>query len=313
VGSLSPKGLFAVRSNGDQDFIIAHSGRYGAQPTTPAGWPITSGTALFYASPIGQGAFGQETLVGGTAFDIKTLPTLLTFNPQVRVGICDIPDVGTTYARVVHVHLDANGTSSTAVLAHDDPTFCPTTFGSAVTAPSSMFAAAAHELASWLTPKPAYASMMFAFKDGGGTVGGFSDIGTIAPTDTIIFDGVPNAAVSDSTAGKDSLLVGTLPDTMTIADTTTLQFNPAVRVRVLTKLSKSPIGGVTVNLMVIGNKGSYIANGGRAVTGADGYARFPNFYINKAGGYTISAQAADNEFGPGSFTAISNLFNISGQ
>jgi len=89
--------------------------------------------------------------------------------------------------------------------------------------------------------------------------------------------------------------------------------HPAVRVRVLTKASKAPIGGVTVNLDVIGNKGSFLFDGETAVTDADGYARFPNFYINKAGGYTITAQAADTEFGANSFKALSNLFNISGQ
>jgi hypothetical protein len=296
--SLSYGGLFAVRANGNTDFIIARTGRYGAQPTTSAGWPISSGQALFYGAPLAdQSTLSSEILVGGTAFDLKTLPTPLTFVPQIRVGICDMDVLSSDNPRLLHVHA---GTPA-AVLAQSAPTFCPTTFTS-IEAPRSIFTVAAHQVASWLSPKPAYAAnMMFLLKIGGGTVGGLSEIGSVAPQDTIILDRVPNAAVSDTTLGQD-------------ADTTTSQFKPnPVRVRVLTKASKAPIGGVTINLTVIGNKGSYAAFGGSAVTDADGYARFPNFYINKAGGYTISAQAPDTEFGPGSFTALSNLFNISGQ
>jgi hypothetical protein len=292
VPALDVGGLFAVRKNGDTGAIVARSGRYGAEPSTPAGWPITSGTALFYGATVTPDATFDDTPVG-TVFDLKTLPTPLTFSPKIRVGVCDL----TTNGRILHVH----GTDAAVVLAIDDPTFCPATITSSEI-PSSMFAVAAHQLASWLSPKPAYAAnrMMFVLIKGGGTVGGLSEIGPIAPQDTIILSTVPNAAVSDTTLSLDGR-----PDSS--------QFNPVVRVLVLTKAGKNPIGGVTINLTVIGNKGSYVANGGTAITGADGYASFPNFYINKAGGYTISAQAPVSEFGPGSFTAISNLFNISGQ
>jgi hypothetical protein len=67
---------------------------------------------------------------------------------------------------------------------------------------------------------------------------------------------------------------------------------------------------VTVTLTVIGNKGSFSAAGGSAVTNALGDASFPNLYITKAGGYTISATVP--ELG-GDVTATSNLFNINGQ
>jgi len=304
--SLSHGGLFAVRTNGGTDFILARTGRYGAEPTSTAGWPITSGQALFYGAPLAdQSTLSSEALIGGTAFDLKTVPTPLTFTPKIRVFICDMLVQDTDNPRILHVHAG----SPNAVLAQNAPSSgtCPTSFTSLQT-PSSMFASAGQRLVSWFTPAPAYAAsraMLLTIKKGGGTVGGLSEIGGIAPQDTIIFDRVFNAAVSDSTAGKDS--VGGLPDT------TTTQFHPAVRVRVLTKASKAPIGGVTVNLDVIGNKGSFLFDGETAVTDADGYARFPNFYINKPGGYTITAQAADTEFGANSFKALSNLFNISGQ
>jgi len=279
--ALAPGGLFAVRTSASTDnaAVVARSGRYGAEPTG-ATWPVV-GPTLFYGFPVSTGdTFGNDPRVG-TVFDLKTLPTQ-TFTADVRVGVCDLSGPG----RILHVH-----GAAAAVLATDLPTFCPTTFNDLVlNAPSSMFTVAAHQLASWLSPKPAYAARMMLVLKGGGTIRGLSEIGPIAPLDTIVLDRIPNGSVSHTTG----------------------QFQPVVTAHVLTKAGKHPIGGVTVNLVVTGNKGSFIATGGTATTVADGSVTFPAFYIDKAGGYTVSAQAPD-DFGANSFTAVSNLFNINGQ
>jgi len=283
--ALAPGGLFAVRTNtlADNAAVVARSGRYGAEPTG-ATWPV-AGPTLFYASTLAappNNTFGNDPRVG-TVFDLKTLPTNLTFTPDIRVGVCDLTSAG----RILHVH-----GSAADVLATDAPTFCTAgPFNDLVSnTPSSMFAVAAHQLASWLSPKPAYAARMMFVLSGGGTIHGLSEIGPIAPQDTIVLDSIPNGSVSQTTG----------------------QFVPVVTVHVLTKAGKHPIAGVTVNLTVIGNKGSFTPpTGGTATTLADGSATFPNFYIDKAGGYTVSAQAP--EFGANSFTAVSNLFNINGQ
>ena len=281
--ALAPGGLFAVRTFTDNAAVVARSGRYGAEPTG-ATWPV-AGPTLFYASTLAappNNTFGNDPRVG-TVFDLKTLPTNLTFTPDIRVGVCDLTSAG----RILHVH-----GSAADVLAADAPSFCTGgPFNDLVlNTPSSMFAVAAHQLASWLSPKPAYAARMMFAVSGGGTIHGLSEIGPIAPEDTIVLDSIPNASVSQ-TAG---------------------QFVPVITVHVLTKAGKHPIAGVTVNLMVTGNKGSFTPPpGATATTLADGSATFPNFYLDKAGGYTVSAQAP--EFGANSFTAVSNLFNINGQ
>jgi hypothetical protein len=295
--ALSPAtGLFAVRVNGDLVPIVAKSGRFGAEPTTSAGWPLTgstTGKALFYGSPLAVGSLFNNDPRVGTVFDLKSLPSPLTFSPKIRVGDCDLSVDG----RILHLH----GIDPAVVLPISDPQFCPATYTS-TKAPSSMFASAAQQLVSWLAPTPAFAAsrsmMPVTTKVGGGTVGGLSVIGPIQVVDSIAFQGsVPNASVSDTAKALD-------------ADTTTSQFNPIVKVRVVTR-GGNALAGVVVTLTVAGNKGSFAASGGSATTDTQGYASFPNFAIDKAGGYTITAQAG--EFGTSSFVATSNLFNINGQ
>ena len=132
---------------------------------------------------------------------------------------------------------------------------------------------------------------------GGGLVSGLSEIGPVEFTDTLSFVlPVPNAARSDTAKSKD-------------ADPLTSQFSPIIQVARRARRRNNPLFGVTLTLTVFGNQGSYLASNGSAVTDANGVASFPNFYIDKSGGYTIIAKAP--EFGtPG---ATSNLFNITGQ
>jgi hypothetical protein len=300
--SLEPiPGLFGVASAANAVEIVARSGRFGVEPSS-GNWPLSglaTGQALFYGAPKGtQGqTFEGDTRIG-TVIALHSLPNDLTFEPGIRVGFCDL----TTNGRILHLH----GTDKAVVLQDDQPTFCGTIVNSE--APSSMFSAAAERVGSWLAPKPLYAasrSMMFAFY-GGGTVRGLSDLGPIGFEDTLIVSTVPDAKVSDAALAFDT--VGEPP----VLDTTTAQFDTDVfYVRAVTKLGENALAGVEVKLTVIGNKGSFAADGGTAITDEQGYARFPAFYIDKAGGYTLSATAP--EFGADASVTTSNLFNISGQ
>jgi hypothetical protein len=283
--SLGPSGLFAVRAVGDLAPVTSRSTVtppgvpvYGAEPTTSTGWQFTGSTtnkALFYASPV-TSSIADPTV--GTVFDLSTLPTPLTFSPRIRVGVCDMTIAD---GRIEHVH------GSPVILPPDVPSFC-TPSQTGVESSASMFASAAQRVVSWLAPRPAYAStrsMMFAFFGGGGLVSGLSEIGPVQVIDTVSFPRIGKAKVSQ----------------------TTNQFSPAISVFVRTTAG-TPLAGVTVTLTVANNSGSFTPpSDSVAVTNASGIATYPNFYLNKAGGYTITATT---EFGT---TGVSNLFNVSGQ
>jgi hypothetical protein len=293
--SLGTHGLFAVRAVGDVGAVLSRftlidgSPQFGAEPTGDGTWQFTpADKALFYAAPVVT-TITDPTV--GTVFDLKTLPDLLTFSPAIRVGVCDMT---ITNGRIEHVH------GAPVVLPPDLPTFCAPASGSLETT-GSLFASATHEIISWLAPRTASAAsrtMGFGFSGGGGLVSGLSEIGPVMVLDSLTISRIPNASVSDTSKALD-------------ADSTTSQFSPIVTVRAITKTG-TPIVQVTVQLNVIGNKGSFLPSGGEAVTDSQGYARFPNFTINKAGGYTVTASimAAENV---APFTVTSNIFNINGQ
>lgn len=303
-GALGTHGLFAVRAVGDlapvlSRFILENgSPQYGAEPTpTGTGWSFTGSNtnkALFYAAPVTP-TIGDPTV--GTVFDLNTLPTPLAFSPAIRVGVCDM---SIEDGRIEHVH------GSAVILPPNAPTFCTASINSLETS-GSLFASAAHQVFSWLAPRPAYAAVrsFLTLKPGGGLVTGLSEIGPVQVLEALTMDSIPNARVSDTTFARDTILVGGVY----VRDTTTSQFNPVVRVRAVTTAG-TPIAGVTVTLTVIGNKGSFNSSGKTAVTDTQGYARFPNLLIDKAGGYTASATIL--ELG-GDVVVTSNLFNISGQ
>jgi hypothetical protein len=313
--ALGTKGLFEVRAGNSTAPVTSLPVVYGAQPQ-PAGanWPLSQPT-LF----TGWALPGFTTTVGdtpaGTVFELQTQPSGLVFAPPgILVGVCDIADLTGTglTARIMHVH------GNPVILANVDPTFCPTTtlnqslFGNS-SAPSSMFAFAAQQVASWLSPKPAYAASraMLIIKKGGGTVGGLSEFGPIQFQDTLEFQkknaagdldpngaGIPNAKVSDAPKATDG-------------DPNTLQFSPVISVIALSKVGRNPLANVEITLVVTGNKGSFTPpTGAVATTNDQGIAYFPDFVIDKAGGYTVKATAG----GYGSTGAAkSNLFNVSGQ
>jgi hypothetical protein len=299
TSALGPDGLFAVRADTEAKPVVAFSNRYGAEPST-GNWPIASvGEVLFYGVKVTPSAsFDDPPVASASVFDLKTIPSGLTFSPEIRVGVCDLPDVTSSdNARILHVH----GSAAT-VLKQDPPSFCTAPFTS-LEAPSSMFAFAAHRVASWFAPKPAFAAsramMPTGFKTGGGTVGGLSEIGAIQFQDTLTMTRVPNAAVSDTALSYDS-------------DPLSNQFGSGgLAVTAQTKVGHNALAGVVIKLTIVNNKGSYVPSPfDTATTDETGVARFPRFFVDKAGGYTVVATTLD--FGNvGAWTT--NVFNISGK
>ena len=152
------------------------------------------------------------------------------------------------------------------------------------------FFAFAKRVASRFAPKPLYA---FFARDAGGLLSGLSPGGAVVFTAT------------DATLA----FVQQIPD----ANVSTLvnQFVPAIQVQVTTAKGTA-LGGVDVTLRVSGNNGSYTPPSDSVeVTDASGVAHFKTFYLNKAGGYTITATG--DVIGSATKSAISNLFHIKNQ
>ena len=282
--ALGPTGLFAVRDNSTSYAVVSHkfntdgtpaSGAplYGAEPSS-GNWPVAQKT-LFYGHLVPDSVLAKEA-ASGVLFDLKTLPADLTFAPEILAGVCDVRD---ETARILHLH----GTAATILPPAGVPNFCtnPPPF----TASRSGFGSMMDLAASWFTPKSLFAAP--AFGGGGGLVSGLSEIGPVTFTPVVSF----------STPPKDSKLSAKNP-----------QFKDTVTVTVLSA-NKNPLKHVLVTLKVVGNSGSFTnppLGSDPAYTNEKGVVQFPNLYIDKAGGYTITATS---EVG-GSASAF---FNISGR
>jgi len=279
--ALGANGLFEVRDGTVADAVTSHLiiggyPAYGAQPST-GNWPV-AGPTLFYGNQLFVSLFANET-PAGVLFDLKTLPGGLTFSPSIKVGVCTITDPN---ARILHLH---QGDNPVILPPTSDLSFCPPPPTSMTQSGSSMFAAAANRLASWLAPATANAATMFVVKSGGGTtlVGGLSDIGPVSYTSVVTFLQPPtNTSVSKNPS-----------------------FTPSVQVKNVTANGNALVG-VTITISVTNNNGSYTITGNTAVTDANGIATFPLLYIDKAGGYTMTASS---ELGG----SASTTFLINGQ
>ena len=279
--ALGANGLFEVRDGTVADAVTSHLiiggyPAYGAQPST-GNWPV-AGPTLFYGNQLFVSLFANET-PAGVLFDLKTLPGGLTFSPSIKVGVCTITDPN---ARILHLH---QGDNPVILPPTSDLSFCPPPPTSMTQSGSSMFAAAANRLASWLAPATANAATMFVVKSGGGTtlVGGLSDIGPVSYTSVVTFLQPPtNTSVSKNPS-----------------------FTPSVQVKNVTAKGNALVG-VTITISVANNNGSYTITGNTAVTDANGIATFPLLYIDKAGGYTMTASS---ELGG----SASTTFLINGQ
>lgn len=278
--ALETNGLFAVRG-GTNDPTGAVTSRstplYGAEAQSSSSWAASAGQRfLIYGYPIGF-SFTPETPAALTAFELSTVPTPITFSPKIAAGECSTnkPD-----PRLQHAN---------AILALETLSFCPA--ATASTTQRSGLAAAAQVVASWFTPRD-----LNAFSLGGGTGGLISGLSPFGPvvftpsTATLNFvNRVPNAKVS----------------------TLTNQFDPTIQIKAQTA-NGTALGGVKVSLTVAGNSGSFTPPADSVeYTNDTGVATFSTFYLDKAGGYTITATGTI--LGQSTQTVISNLFNIKNQ
>lgn len=271
--ALGPNGLLAMRTDQQSDAIysraVGENGPlFGAEPSAN-NWPIKtsttgtdavspSGKALFYGWKTGEstGQISGEEL-SSVAFQLHSLPTPLTFNPKIRVGVCSADDPN---ARTVHVH-----DLQTFILGPGGAlSFCTASVGS-ISPSLGGFAFATQRLASWFAPKPLFAAPL-AGGGGAGLVGGLSEFGAVT---------------------YEAEITWTVPPTERTTLSLVPQFSPAVTVTVQTANGTPYLGSVVLN--VIGNVGSFTIIGNTADTDANGVATFPGLNIDKAGGYTMTA------------------------
>ena len=184
--ALGPTGLFAVRDGSalHSQAVVAHkfgvdgkpvSGAplYGAE-RTGATWPVSQKT-LFYGRLVTTTALADET-PSGAVFDLKTLPADLTFDPEIRAGVCDVIDPS---ARILHSH----GSNAVVLPPAGIPSFCASP--PPLDAYRSGFGSMMDLAASWFTPQPLFA--MPPFGGGGGLVSGLSEIGPVTYTSVVSF------------------------------------------------------------------------------------------------------------------------------
>jgi hypothetical protein len=276
--ALGPNGLFAVRDGSTNAAVTSHllgngAPAYGAEPST-GNWPV-AGKTLFYGVKLGFSSLANEP-EAGVLFELSTLPSGLTFSPEIRTGVCTIDDDN---ARILHLHA---GDPAVILPPTDALSFCPTTSTSRTPAFSGF--AFLSRAAEWLAPAPLHAATMAPVRSGGGAglVSGLSEIGPVSFVSVVSFS-VPPQTTRLSANPQ-------FVPTVTVVDTTS---------------HGNPIKGVLITLTVVGNNGSYTITGNTATTNSSGVATFPDLHIDKAGGYTVTATS---EVG-GTATAG---FNISG-
>ena len=272
-------GIFEVRDGSGSSPVTSHlldggAPAFGAEPST-GNWPV-AGKTLFYGTLLNLPTLGNDAAAGDN-FELSTLPSGLTFSPEIKAGVCMLTDPN---GRILHLHASDPGVILPPVSALS---FCPTT-SSTTTPNASLFAAAASRVGSWFTPSVAHAATSAFRVGGGGTglIGNLSKIGPVSYTSTMAWVVKPgNTSRSKSP-----------------------QFTPVVMVR-NGSAGGNNIQGATITLIVSTNNGSFTITGNTAVTDANGVATFPNLKISKPGGYTMTAVS---ELGG----SISTFFNIDG-
>ena len=278
--ALEPSGLFAVRGGADDPNTAAASRLapyYGAEPSTGTWSDAAEKRFLMYGYRIPFAGFSVETPAADSAFELSTIPTPINFDPAIGAGECTADDDAGS-PRFQHVGV---------VLAPYSLKFCDSV--GLLTPEATGLFGFAKRVGSWFAPTPLYA---FAVRSGG-LISGLSPGGAVVfVADSVRLNfvaRVPNAKVTSLTA----------------------QFNPTIQVQAKTEKGTA-LGGVLVKLVVAGNSGSFTPPSDSLRTTDDkGVATFSNFYLNKAGGYTITATGTI--LGADTKSAISNLFNVKNQ
>ena len=292
--ALKADGLFAVRPATSSTGVFSrHVGGplYGAEPMPGAGsWPM-AGTTLFFGYTLSTTEFDEFTLETdvSTTFELNTYPLAQTFTKDIRAGVCNSTSAS---ARIFHQHgladviLQSTGTPSFCAVQHDE---------------SVGFASVARRVVDLFLPQPLHAAMF--------THGASGGLKSLSPIGAVTFD-----------ASQVALNFDVQPKNAAVSDTES-QFEPPVTVSAKTALildgtgavvgGGTPLGDVLVTLVVVGNQGSFKVVGDTATTNNLGIATFSNFYIDKPGGYTITATGKINN--SSTLSKLGNFFTISGQ
>jgi hypothetical protein len=260
---LGPQGLFAVRDGSGNAPVISRlvedgAPAFGAEPST-GNWPL-AGRTLFYGHKVVTSTLANET-AAGTVFELSTLPSGLTFSPEIRTGVCEIDDPS---ARILHQHANDPG----VILPPDQVlSFCPTGI-SARTLRRSPLGSFLRYASDLLTPRSALAAAFAPVRGGGGAglVSGLSELGPVTFTSTVAITVPPQ----NTTRSADP------------------QFRPIVTVR-NTSTNGNALKGTTITLTVTTNRGNFTITGNTAQTDGSGIATFPNLHIDKPGGYLLTA------------------------
>ena len=210
---------------------------------------------MFYGSLLNLTILGNETSAGDN-FELSTLPSGLTFSPEIKAGVCELTDPN---GRILHLHASDPGVILPPVT---DLSFCTATTVSSG-ASTSLFASATSRLASWFAPSPANAAATRAFKVGGGgagLVGGLSKIGPVTYTSTMAWVAKPG----NTSRSKNP------------------QFTPVVTV-LNGSAGGNNLQGATITLVVSTNKGSFTVTGNTAATDASGHRDLPEPAYRQAG------------------------------
>jgi hypothetical protein len=262
TAALGPNGLFAVR--GAADRLVAKSRGtpvFGAVPlpntaTVTNSWLASAGKRfLLYGFPLAT-FVTPETYQPGTAFELSTLPAGLTFTPPIVVGEC-----GTFPS---NFRLQHTTTTFDAILEDQDVSdICTGVGGGSARGVSGVL----HRAIDWVLPQQAYAFGV------GGTGGLYSGLS-------------PSGGVTFSPANASMTWIQQPSNGNT--SNTTHQIVPAIQLSLVTQ-NGVPYSYGIVTLSVVGGNGSVHASGAIGHTGTDGRVSFPNFYLNKPGGYVITA------------------------
>jgi hypothetical protein len=301
--ALGALGAFAVRglTASDNALVASHDNAWVLEPPGTSSWQSILGDGLgastdtrikyaflAFGSPVSSTGFTNDTPVSGV-FDWSTLPAITFSGNGVVIGEC-------AHSSNYMQHLSAN-TTGVEVLGFVQPTCPATTAMGREREPRTV----GERLFRLLSPEPAFASLALVTSSTAGQRKNLSPFQVIFPGQVVL------AQLFSWKKSGNTVNVPFVPTPryqITSAKGTLFR-----QEKVLLWMTATNNSGT--NVMVCNNW---------AYTNADGVAAFPNAFVNKAGGYTIttrSAGAADNSAAgvtlptvPSSGASVSPLVNV---
>jgi hypothetical protein len=281
TAALNSGGLFEVRGDDSKDPPTTPAYPRGAveiwaaHPQIGNTWESSaSARHAIYGYPVQLGS--NDPLVTSQGFEFETAPSNVAYTLPIVRGVCNVS--GAT------VRIQRNQ----SLLPLIDLDCASVSTASRSSGSEGVLFAVARQIANVFMPRELNATALI-----GGVAGLLSDFSPHTAVDLVSvgsgFTSQPlNGFVNKPIPGDGS--------------------SGVVQVRI-TSAAGTPLPGVLISLSVTGNKGTNVVlSNGTAVTDDAGIASFPNLSVNKAGGYTLSADGTYD--GITGSTGISALFNI---